>query len=281
LDTIGEFQEYIIGQIKATSDSPTLDAQVLIAHVVEKNRTWVVTHPEVILDQEKKEELFNKSKRLISGEPLPYIIGHWEFYGLDFLVNNDVLIPRPETELLVEKAINWLESHTDCRTVVDVGAGSGCIAISLKKYFPYLDMIACDISLPALRLAKKNAEKHHLSDGIKYIQSDLLTAIKQEICLVCANLPYIPQERINFLSVSKYEPRLALDGGIGGLEQIEKLLQQCAHLVLPGGFILLEIESSQGESVIRLAKKNLPGSYVHVFYDYAGKARILQIEKIC
>jgi len=279
LDTIGEFQKYIINQIKTTSDSPTLDAQVLLAHVVGENRTWVVTHPEAILDQDKKKELYNKSKRLFLGEPLPYVIGHWNFFGLDFLVNDAVLIPRPETEMLVEKAINWLESNPNCRNVVDVGAGSGCIAISLKKYFPYLDMIACDISLSALQLAKKNAEKHQLSDGIKYIQSNLLTAIKQEFCLVCANLPYIPRERIDSLSVSKYEPRLALDGGVGGLEQIEKLLHQCNQLLLPGGLILLEIDSSQGKSVKKLANEIIPNSFVRIHVDYSGHDRVVEIEK--
>ena len=117
--------------------------------------------------------------------------------------------------------------------------------------------------------------------GIKFIQSNLLTAIKQDFGLICANLPYIPHERIDSLSVSQYEPRLALDGGVDGLDLIKALLHQCNQLVPAGGLILLEIDPSQGESAMELAKEIMSSTHVNVFYDYAGKARILQIEKIC
>ncbi len=140
------------------SETPALDAQVLLAHLSGKNRAWLLAHPEATLSQGQQAALTVAVARLQSGEPLPYILGHWEFYGLDFTINADTLIPRPETELLVEQALAWLRARPGLRTAADIGTGSGCIAVSLAAHIPDLQITATDISTAALKIAQGNAK---------------------------------------------------------------------------------------------------------------------------
>ena len=152
------------------SDTPALDASVLIAHIVGKPRTWVMAHLDLTLTTEQQDQLDVSLKRLERGEPLPYVIGKWEFFGLEFDLTPDVLIPRPETELLVEKAIAWLQANPQRRTLADVGTGSGAIAVSLAVNNPHVNILATDISPGALQVAKRNAQKHGVSDRVEFVQ---------------------------------------------------------------------------------------------------------------
>src|SRR6266487_1194296 len=136
----------ITTSLASISDTPALDASVLLAHIVRKPRTWVLAHPELTLKTEEQNRLNASLARLESGEPFPYVLGHWEFFGLDFDITPDVLIPRPETELLVEKAIAWLQEYPGRRTVADVGTGSGAIAVSIAVNVPDINILATDIS---------------------------------------------------------------------------------------------------------------------------------------
>ena len=145
-------------QLKIISESPNLDAQVLLAHILQKPRSWVLAHPEVELNAEQDEALQIALTQLQQDIPLPYVIGHWEFFGLDFIVTPDVLIPRPETEELVEKALEWLRDKKDAH-VLDMGTGSGCIPISLARNAPDLSLVAVDRSSAALEIARQNAAK--------------------------------------------------------------------------------------------------------------------------
>ena len=131
--------------LTATSDTPALDASVLLAHILNKPRTWIMAHPELTLSSEQQNQLNESLARLENGEPFPYVIGTWEFFGLEFDITCDVLIPRPETELLVEKAIVWIQNHPDKHTIADVGTGSGAIAISLALHLPQANILATDI----------------------------------------------------------------------------------------------------------------------------------------
>ncbi len=148
------------------SEEPALEAQVLLAHVLGKPRAWVMAHPEAALTIEQDSELCRLLERRLNGEPLPYLLGHWEFFGLRFKVTPDVLIPRPETELLVEKGLAWLKEHPWRRLAVDVGTGSGCIAISLAHRVMDLHVIAVDISRPALKVAQENIIDHHVQERV-------------------------------------------------------------------------------------------------------------------
>lgn len=261
------------------SETPILDAQVLAANVLRVEKTWVMTHPQAELDSCQLERWEQKSKRLLTGEPLPYVIGKWDFFGMKFQVTPDVLIPRPETELLVEQALEWLQQRRislDCRAV-DVGTGTGCIAISLVKNFPRVHITASDISLAALRLAKQNAIQHGVIDRTDFVQSDLFAAMKGPFDLICANLPYIPDRDLLDLRVKDWEPHLALSGGADGLDLIRRfLIETCPHLS-PGGLVLFEIEASQGDSAQNLARFAFPNAEVRVLQDLSRRDRLVMI----
>jgi release factor glutamine methyltransferase len=259
------------------SDQPALEAQVLLGHVLGQPRAWVVAHPEAPLSAAQDDMLANLLARRLQGAPLPYLIGHWEFFGLDFIVNHAVLIPRPETEFLVEEALDWLQGRRQPLLAADVGTGSGCIAVALACHAPALTVIASDVSRPALQVTAQNLQHHGLGSRIHLLQADLLGGIAGPFDLVCANLPYIPSATLEGLEVAAHEPRLALDGGPNGLQLIERLLIQAASKMAVGGRLLLEIEASEGESAAEAAFRCFPDADIRVLSDLAGKPRLLKI----
>ncbi|MBI9044934.1 MAG: peptide chain release factor N(5)-glutamine methyltransferase [Anaerolineaceae bacterium] len=261
------------------SDSPGLDAQVLISHALKKSRSWVLSHQDEQLSGIELKQLNDLAKDYLSGLPLPYILGNWEFFGFPFLVSPDVLIPRPETELLVEEALQFIVQDNKIKTVLDIGTGSGCISISIAKHHPNSIIFASDISREALTIAKKNITMNEVSDQVHLIQADLLPPIQIPVDLICANLPYIPTETLKELQVAKHEPLLALDGGSTGLFLIEKLLSAAKHLMAPEYMLLFEIEDRQKEDVSALAKKHYPEAQFLVISDLTGKPRLLKIWK--
>jgi release factor glutamine methyltransferase len=269
--------ESIYTHISDVSDSAALDAQVLLAHVLGKPRAWVLAHPEVRLTSPQAEALQEALDRLQKGEPLPFVLGHWEFFGLDMLVAPTALIPRPETELLVEGALEWLKANPARRQAADVGTGSGCIAVALAKGVHDLHILATDLSLSALQIARQNADRHQVGGRVHCLQADLLPPLKAGLDLLCANLPYIPSPKLNDLRVAQREPRLALDGGPDGLRLIRRLLCAAGSVMRPGGLLLLEIEASQGAAARALARSAFPIAEVTVLPDLAGLDRLLRI----
>jgi release factor glutamine methyltransferase len=187
------------------------------------------------------------------------------------------LIPRPETELLVEVAINYLTQNLTRQFILDIGTGSGCIAISLAAEIMSLKILATDISRTALGLAKENAVKHGVSERIHFVQMDLSTAVRAQPDVVCANLPYIPGEQLQNLEVANWEPSIALDGGVNGLSQISDLLDDLPRIVQPGGMILLEVEEKKGDDVRVEARQRFPDGKIELHCDLAGKDRLLSI----
>ena len=261
------------------SDNPSLEAQLLVAHVTGLSRASILAHPEIILSLIQQTEVNKLLNLLQAGEPLPYLLGHWEFYGLDFIINSAVLIPRPETELLVDAALRWLTWNPGRRLAADVGTGSGCIAVSLNHHISDLNTIATDLSYSALMIARENACKHTPARPIYFAQTSLLQSCNGPFDLVCANLPYIPTMTLSELAVAQHEPLLALDGGEDGLSLIRELLRDAPRWLAPGGLLLLEIEAGQGDSVPALASYCLPGAKICVDKDLAGKARLVLIER--
>jgi len=255
-----------------------MDACVLVAGLLNKPRAWVIAHPEAIISPVGQPILENAIQRLERGEPLPFILGHWEFFGLDFQLNPATLIPRPETELLVEQALEWLKKRPERRQVADVGTGSGCIAISLASQVPNLKIIATDISGQALRAAQANARTHNVSRQVSFIQTYLLEGIQVNFDLICANLPYIPTQTLASLAVHNREPNLALDGGSDGLELIKALLITAPQRLARGGRLLMEMESSQAEAVSGLAGVAFPEGDIHIIRDLAGRDRLLVVD---
>ncbi|MCJ7432499.1 MAG: peptide chain release factor N(5)-glutamine methyltransferase [Anaerolineales bacterium] len=280
----------IANRLALFSDSPELDASVLLAQIVGKPRTWVMAHPEITLTTDQKKTLIQSIKRLGDGESFPYVIGHWEFFGLDLDITPDVLIPRPETELLVEKAIAWLQisekkSPSMTLKVADIGTGSGAIAISIALHIPNACIIATDISSAALNVAKRNAKKFNVQDKIEFIECDILPApsFREAIHhplsfdLICANLPYIPSEILQDLPIYGREPTLALDGGADGLDLFRRLLDIAPDWLAPHGMILLEIEATRGVEAMSLACDIFSSATIHLHQDFTGRDRLLEI----
>jgi release factor glutamine methyltransferase len=273
----------VASRLTPLSDTPALDASVLIAQIVNKPRTWVMAHPEIVLTHQQKKQLDDSLLRLEAGEPFPYVLGHWEFFGLDLDIAPDVLIPRPETELLVEKALAWLRGSLARRTVADVGTGSGAIALSLAMNMPDVRVLATDLSFQALQVARRNAIKLDVNDRVDLVQCDLLPhppgplATGRHFDLICANLPYIPTESLRGLAVFGREPSLALDGGSDGFEVIRRLLEISPQWLAPDGRMLLEIESTRGTQAVSLVYDLLPGATIHLHRDLAGQDRLLEI----
>lgn len=255
-----------------------LDAQVLLAHVLERPRTWLLAHLDAPLAPPVLESANQAFSRLEAGEPLPYILGHWEFFGMDFDITPDVLIPRPETELLVEKAIKWLSANPLKRSVADIGTGSGIIAASIAMNVPDAKILATDISPAALKVAQKNAIKFNVQDRIRFMQCNLLPQeVDSNIDLLCANLPYIPTQTMQELPIYGREPTLALDGGEDGLDLYRSLLEIAPRWLSQRSLMLFEIEASQGMKALSLAYDKLSNATINLHKDLAGHNRLLEI----
>lgn len=274
---LGEY----LPQKKETCD--ILDAQILLAHVIGRRRTWLLSHLDAPLTPAEVDAANQAFSRLEAGEPLPYILGHWEFFGMDFNITPDVLIPRPETELLVEKAIRWLDLSPERRTIADVGTGSGIIATAIAMNIPDARILATDISFAALKIAKHNAEKFNVHQRIDFLRCDLLPEhvdplpTERHFDLICANLPYIPSQTLSGLPVFGREPTLALDGGEDGLDLVRRLLRLSVNWLAPKGSILLEIEATQGILALNTACDIFSETSIQLHKDLTGRDRLLEI----
>lgn len=281
--TIGDLSKRIASQLAPLSDSPELDAQVLLADSLKKSRTWLAAHPESHPTKGQLASVEKALTRLESGEPLPYVLGHREFFGLEFDLTPDVLIPRPETELMVERALEWSVFRRNALSIADVGTGSGCIAVALAKNIPQAKILATDISRPALEIARRNAIKHGVEHQINFIQCDLLPSHPQPLqtesrfSLICANLPYIPTETLKGLDVYGREPTLALNGGDDGLNIVRRLVDIAPEWLAPKGMILLEIEDSQGMAAVSLAYDAFDNAEIRLHQDLASYDRLVEI----
>jgi release factor glutamine methyltransferase len=277
-----------ITRINSFSDTSQLDAQVLLAHILQKTRAWIIAHSEYVVKKEEQTQLEFALKKLEAGEPLPYVLGKWEFFGLEFDITEDVLIPRPETELLVEKAITWLQAHPEKRSITDIGTGSGAIAVSIAKHIPGARILATDISPAALQVAKHNAEKFNVQDQIDFLECDLLPESKVEglmsdlrlssFDLICSNPPYIPTKTLHQLPIFGREPTLALDGGADGLDIYRRLFKLAPDWLAPDGMILLETEATLGVQVRSLAYDMFAEVSIHLHQDLAGHDRLVEIQ---
>jgi release factor glutamine methyltransferase len=269
--------------MEKTSDMPGLDVQVLLARLLDRPRSWVLAHPEATLTLIQSAALEALVARLEGGEPLPYILGTREFFGLEFEVTPEVLIPRPETELLVERAIAWLrklEPGSREVRVMDVGTGSGCIAISLAVNVPGLFITATDISPTAVKVACCNAEKMNVSGCITFLEADLFSnpLIPDSFFLIVANLPYIPTKTLYKIPVYGHEPTLALDGGSDGLDLIRRILIEIPDRLTSAGLLLMEIGASEGPAVLSLAVDAFPKARIQLHKDLAGHDRLLELQ---
>jgi len=237
--------------LKEISDSPKLDAQLLLCNVLNIDRVSLFLRYEKEIDELMKARFDALLERRRLQEPLNYIIGKREFYSNDFLVNHDVLIPRPETELIIDVAKKYIDK--DIKNIIDIGTGSGVIAITLKLIFPNINITASDISEDALKIAKRNAEIHKVK--LDFVISDALQNIQNNFQMVVTNPPYVKSSFIEDDLSLAYEPRRALDGGESGLEVIKKILKEAKEKIDTGGLIIMEHGFDQAEDVKSIAKK--------------------------
>jgi release factor glutamine methyltransferase len=262
------------------AETPRLDAEVLLAHTLNVPRIALYTRFDEIASEETRARYRQLVKQRVEGTPVAYLVGFKEFYNLRFAVSPAVLIPRPETELVVLEAIRLAKAMTKPR-VVDVGTGSGIMAVTLARYVPAAEVTAIDLSPDALVLAQQNATTLGVTSRIRFLQGDLLAPVADELFdMVMSNPPYIASEVMPVLpdSVKKFEPHLALDGGPGGLQVIEKLAVQAHGRLKSGGFLVLEIGYDQGKTVPDLLNK-LGYDSINVQIDHAGHPRIVRAVK--
>ncbi len=273
-----------MAELAPITDAARLEAEVLLSHVLDISRTALLTHPERILTPDQLANYQTLIRRRASCYPLPYLIGRVEFYNLEFEITPEVLIPRPETETLVDLALAHCSSSTHSSythpLIADVGTGSGCIAVSLAVHLPRATIYAIEISPAALAVARRNLELHGVAARVRLVVGDVLTPRPGPVDLIVSNPPYIPTGDCDSLpaSVRDYEPRLALDGGPDGLSIVRRLLAQAPAVLRPGGALLIEIGADQGEAVDCLARTIFPRAAVRVHPDLAGRDRVLEVQ---
>lgn len=258
-------------------EEPRLNAEALLARVLEKDRVYLYANYSAPVNQNEREQYRELIKRRISREPLAYLLGKREFMSLDFKVTPAVLIPRPETELLVETVFQ-LAPKDQPVSICDVGTGSGAIAVSLAYYMPQAQVTAIDISGSALEIARYNADQHGVK--VRFLEGDLLDPIPagEQFDFICANLPYISEAEFPGLDpeVLNYEPRLALWGSGDGLELYRRLVPQAWQHLPGGGHLLMEIGCSQAEAAAALFPSP---AQVQVRQDWAGRDRLVIAQK--
>ena len=264
-------------QLKPISDSASLDVQILLAEALGKDRAYVLAHGDDTLTPEQQKQFAAWIKRRAAGEPVAYILGRRAFYDREFAVAPGVLIPRPETELLLEAALEFAAHLPEC-TAADIGTGSGALAVTFAAHQPNARVYAVDLSPQALAIAQRNAAAQGVH--VTFFEGDLLKPLIErgiKVDVLMANLPYIAHDKMTQLAVSQYEPHLALDGGPDGLDLIRRLLRDLRRVCNSGALALLEIGADQGAAVLALAHELVKPQQAIILKDYAGLDRIVRI----
>ena len=266
---------------EAASDEAELEAELLLRHALGVDRVHLFQRLNETLTPARERRYRRLLDRRLAHEPTPYITGHKEFFGLDFEVTPAAIIPRPETETLVELAIAFIETRETGREtqIVDVGVGCGAIAVSIAHELPNARVIAIDVSKLALRLAGRNAARHGVAGRITFLHGDLLAPLDVRAGVITANLPYV--RTADWLAeppeIREREPRRGLDGGPDGLRLIRRLLRQSPAHLAPGGALFIEIGDEQGAAAAAAARAAFPRAKIEVRPDLAGFDRVLVV----
>ncbi|MGD0304048.1 MAG: peptide chain release factor N(5)-glutamine methyltransferase [Candidatus Acidiferrales bacterium] len=299
VDVRGALKEGIARLRDAGISSFTLTAEVLLMHATERDRTWLFAHPDQILDAPAAQKYFAMIDRRVAGEPTQYITGKQEFWGLEFQVAPGILIPRPETEHVMEVVLarlgeRGLKIHMDTGApretiyVADVGTGSGCLAVALAYELPHAKVFATDISTAALEVAKRNAERNDVADRVTFLEGDLLkpflaesNALPKAFDVIGSNPPYIGREEEMTLQreVREHEPHSALFAGATGLELYGPLVEQAAALLKDRGILALELGHDSADYVRGLFDGQSGWTNVAVTLDLAGIPRVLAAQR--
>ncbi|WIF96046.1 peptide chain release factor N(5)-glutamine methyltransferase [Caminicella sporogenes] len=279
--TISKALNEAVEKLKGKVFTPILDSEVLLSKILNKDRLYLIVNKEEQLTEEEYKKYKEIIDKRFQGMPVQYLTNNQEFMGLDFYVEEGVLIPRSDTEILVEKVINHID-NTKEYNILDIGTGSGAIAVSLAKYFVNSTVYSIDISKKAIGIGRKNADRHGVLSRIKFLEGSLFEPleeidIKGKIDILVSNPPYIPSEEIEKLQieVSKYEPRLALDGGKDGLYFYRKIIDKAPKYLRHNGFIALEVGHNQAGKVVEFMRKNGCYKDIEITKDLAGIERVV------
>ena len=285
---IKEALEYGINLLKENKiEEPILKSRIILAILLNKNKEYLILHESVVLENKILEKYKQSIGKLLNHIPLQYITNKQEFMGLDFYVDENVLIPQPDTEILVEEVINIIKKENKIN-VLDLCTGSGAIGISIAKNIENVNLVLSDISNKALMIAKTNYNRLVRTDfnlkggqSIKFIESDIFQNIKRKFDIIVSNPPYIKSNIIKTLEEEvKHEPKIALDGGKDGLEFYKKIIKEAYNFLNKDGYLCLEIGYDQKDEVIELINKE--GKYKEVYYkkDFSGNDRAIFCKKI-
>lgn len=261
------------------SDEAALEAELLLMHALGIDRTRLYARLQEPLDAGDDDAFEALLQRRLAHEPVAYITGHREFFGLDFEVSHAALIPRPETETMVELALAFAREHGGDVTIADIGTGAGTIAISLARELANARIITTDVSQKALELARRNAKRLGVSERIDFRPGDLLSPLESPVDILAANLPYVTTGQWQAMppEIREHEPRSALDGGADGLDAIRRLLSDAPGYLAANGALFCEIGDWQGKAVRDLAAKAFPHARIQVHPDLAGRDRVLAV----
>lgn len=272
---------------RAEIADPSVEAEVLVGHVLGMSKTRLYTEPERSLTSAETERLRYLVQRRLDREPAAYILGHCEFYGIDLYVDSHTLIPRPETELLVEEAVevaHCISRQGERITIADIGTGCGAVAISLALALPQAKIYATDISPSALQVAEANCHRHGVDARVALLQGNLVEPLPQSLDMLVANLPYVRDREFADLSpeIREHEPTIALAGGRDGLDKIQGMLQQMrakwtAHLGEGPACLLLEIGQGQGEMLASIVRDYFPQASIELISDLGGIERVAKV----
>ena len=279
--TLREALREAAGELEAQGvDSARFEAELLMRHVLCLDRATLFTRLERDLAHDELADYSSLIRRRVAREPAAYITGRREFFGLDFDVAPCVLIPRPETEVLVEKALEYASASGELPLLIaDVGTGCGAIAVALAVHLPQARVYATDVSSDALEVARCNCDRHGVASRVTLLLGNLTVPLPEPVHLIVANLPYVGDSDLPTLApeIRKFEPALALDGGRDGIDVIERLLSSAGPRLREGGALLLEIGHSQAGRVAELAGRHFPTSSITVARDLGGVDRVVII----
>ena len=261
--------------------TPNIDVFVLLSNLLNKDKSYLYSHPSMELESPVLEKFSSMIEQRARHYPLAYIIGKKEFMSLDFVVNEHVMIPRPETEILVEEALKLFPADDDSRIIVDVGTGCGNIALSLAKYNKNIKVYATDFSSEAIDVASENRKKLNMGNSVSFINCNLWDYFKDKkwngrVDALVSNPPYVRTEQLNDLAVElSYEPKIALDGGADGLRLYPLLAEGGEFLLKKGGYLIMEVGKGQAEAVSNIVQNT--GSFEEIFIkkDYSGIDRVI------
>ena len=262
-------------------DDAPIEAELLLRHILGISKTQLYIEAERSLTSAEINELQRLIQRRLLHEPTAYILRRCEFYGTEFYIDHRALIPRPETELLVEKAIDAIyhRSPPEILTIADIGTGSGAVAISLALALPQAEIYATDISALALQVAEINCRRHQVDSQVELLQGNLLEPLPKPMDMIVANLPYIKNSELQTLSpeITNFEPIIALAGGEDGLDKIRQMLEQIPEKLNYGGHFLLEIGQDQGKAVTSLINNHFPQASIELLPDLSGIDRVVEV----